>query len=83
MRNYLISSKKASFPAIWAGLTGLQQEDLRVKLVVKVRVKDNTLYRWYKGLCFPTDYSTRRDVAEVVSDFMGRTLTPDELFPDK
>lgn len=83
MRNYLNSNKKASFPAIWAGLTATQQDDLRVKLVVAVRVKDNTLYRWYKGLNFPTDFATRRDVAQVVSEFTGRQLTAEDLFPDK
>lgn len=83
MRNYSNSSKNASFPVIWESLTPARQRDLRALIVGATHASDATIFRWRKGETIPEAYSTRKDIAVVVSEFTGRQLTAEDLFPDK
>lgn len=81
MRKYTNSSRKASFPAVWAGLSEEQQAILRKRLIVEIGIADITLYRWREGKSVPALPYYRQGAARIVSETLGRTVSAEELFP--
>lgn len=81
MRKYTNSSRKASFPAVWAGLSEEQQAILRKRLIVEIGIADITLYRWREGKSVPALPYYRQGAARIVSETLGRAVSAEELFP--
>lgn len=81
MRKYTNSSRKATFPVVWAGLTEEQQANLRKRLIVEIGIADVTLYRWREGKSVPALPYYRQGAARIVSEIAGRSVTAEELFP--
>lgn len=81
MQTNKISSKKASFPAVWRGLSEAQQAEIRRRLVADLGVVDVTLYRWREGKSIPQLAFYRTGAARILSEVTGRSMTAEELFP--
>ena len=81
MRKYTNSSRKATFPAVWAGLSEELQDKLRKRLIIEIGIADVTLYRWREGKSIPVLAYFRQGAARIVSEVTGRSLSAEELFP--
>lgn len=81
MRINTISSRKASFPAIWKALPEAQRSEARRRLIAEVGITDITLYRWREGKTVPSLPVYRNGAARIMSEVSGRQLTAEELFP--
>lgn len=81
MRKYTNSNRKASFPAVWAGLSEEDQKKLRERLIVEIGIADITLYRWREGKSVPALPYYRHAAARIVSEIVGHLVTAEELFP--
>ncbi len=81
MRNYTNSSRKAKFPAVWAGLSEEHKTEIRKRLVIEIGITDTTLYRWREGRTVPVLPYYRTSTARIVSEVTGRQLSAEDLFP--
>lgn len=81
MRINTISSRKASFSAIWKALPEAQRSEARRRLIAEVGITDITLYRWREGKTAPRLPFYRSTAARIMSEVSGRQLTAEELFP--
>ena len=81
MQTNKISSKKASFPAVWRGLSEVQQTEVRRRLVTEIGVVDITLYRWREGKSVPQLAFYRTGAARILSEVTGQAMTAEDLFP--
>ena len=81
MRKYTNSNRKASFQALWAGLSGGHKTEIRTRLVIEIGIADTTLYRWREGKSVPVLPYYRTSTARIVSEVTGRSFSAEELFP--
>lgn len=70
-----------TFSEIYSSLTEGQRADLRLRLVIALGVKDNTLWNWGSGKTNPINQKHREVCAEVLSDVIKQELSPETLFP--
>ena len=70
-----------SFAEIWKSLAENEQVELRAAIIGRTGCTRQTIWNWATGETAPKSLSERRDVAQVVSKFTGRTVTSLSLFP--
>ena len=72
-----------TFSAIYSRLTESQRSDLRIRLVVAIGIKDNTLWGWGTGRTCPINQKHREACAEAINAVCETEYTVEELFPPK
>jgi len=76
------SGDTRTFSEIYQSLNAYWRNELKSKMIYKMRISEVTFYNWTKGRTRPRNYSTQRDAAAVIKSVLKLDVHPGDLFND-
>lgn len=70
-----------TFPEIFDSLDQYWRTELKVKMMLRMRISEVTFYNWAKGASRPRNFSAQKDVAVILKSVLKVNAHPGYLFP--